>query len=162
MKGRSRWRKLVPRYIEHDPARDQTFFVVGQLRVLLKFYLHAVAATLVHTTYLMSCTRIVRVDSPDQPRLLDAVTMNRAAGSITGAALSKDIIRSQNNIRLLTHLRDDPAMVSRDNLEGHTRPGSTGRIRFRCFRRIPQPDIVTGRARSSQSVSSFHKILSLQ
>lgn len=42
-----------------------------------------------HTMLLMSWMSTVRVDSPDQPRLLLAVTMNRAPGSTTGRTAKK-------------------------------------------------------------------------
>lgn len=50
-----------------------------------------------YTTCLMSWISTTRVDSPDHPLLLLAVTMNRAAGSITALCTStKKKIRSEN------------------------------------------------------------------
>ena len=47
---------------------------------------------------LISCTNIVRVDSPNHPRLLLALTKNRAAGSTTkGKKFRTRPVRFENN-----------------------------------------------------------------
>ena len=57
--------------------------------------------------------------------------------------------------KIPTDLRDNAAMVSRDNLEWHTRPAPaphpTGTIRFARFVRIPQPDVIIRRSNSDSS-----------
>lgn len=58
----------------------------------------------------------------------------RGACRSEGRRLSKDSI-------VLTHLGDDPTVMTRDDFEWHARPASAGRL---ClgFARVPQPDVV--------------------
>ena len=55
---------------------------------------------------------------------------------------------------LLTHLRDNPPVVTWDDFERHSRPRATGTLRLEArIVRIPQPDVVVRRPAPGKQVS---------
>lgn len=109
-----------------------------------------------HTTALMSCTNTVRVASPCHPRFPLALTRNRPPRSTTAkhssASAFSSVTRTHTHThthRPLTHLRYDPSVVPRDDLELHTSLG----LPLPSLRRVPQSDVVVRRAAKNASPS---------
>ena len=86
----------------------------------------------------ISCTKIVRVESPCHPRFPHAVMRKRAPGSTTGERGEKTDRGETEIIR--THLRDESSVVPRDDLE--LNPALHLLVEFTHLRNIPQSNIV--------------------
>lgn len=88
----------------------------------------------------MSCTKTVLVESPCHPRLLLALTRNRAAGSTTRNELQISSLKAKR--KGPTHLRDVPAVVAGDDLELHAALHLAEGIGLGGLGRVPQAQVV--------------------